>query len=159
MFDAASGWLALASGSDTSRLHYYRTSDGGRTWTSADTPARPRFAAEVASASSPDSWWELASTIIAGGGGTTSGVIQSVRTTDAGATWTTTKAALPGWKPNGTGLSGGSESWATSGGATALAGLGLPCAGCSPNKLGDEQDVLFLTTDGGATWRAITPVP
>jgi hypothetical protein len=86
-------------------------------------------------------------------------VIDSVRTTDAGATWTTTKAALPGWKPNGTGLSGGSESWAASGDATALAGLGLPCASaCSP-KLGDQQDVLFLTTDGGATWRAITPVP
>ena len=52
-----------------------------------------------------------------------------------------------------------SESWATSGDASALAGLGLPCAStCSP-MLGDKQDVLFLTTDGGATWRAITPVP
>ncbi len=159
MFDASSGWFALTWGSDAGGLHYYRTADGGGTWISADTPARPRLAADVASASSPGSWWELASTIIADGGGTTSGVIQSVRTTDAGATWTTTNAALPGWKPNGTGLSGGSESWATSGDTTALAGLGLPCASaCSP-KLGDQQDVLFLTTDGGVTWRAITPVP
>jgi len=48
MFDASSGWLALAWGSDRSGLHYYRTSDGGGTWSSTDTPARPRFVAEVA---------------------------------------------------------------------------------------------------------------
>lgn len=142
--DADHGWLAVAGGAKP--LTVYRTADGGKSW--ARTPTNfTSLGVQVQFIDVKRGWIMVHQGVAAG-----SEAVTLLGTDDGGATWTivnegTPKNTAPGRLPfgggkTGFGFSDDKHGWVT---------------GYQPVE---GRAYLFVTSDGGATWRATDlPLP